>query len=46
MSIRQKAAIFALAFFVCSLLTAAEDQKIYRGSDVPEGWNGAGRPSF
>ena len=40
MSIRQKTASFALSFFVCGLLTAAEDQKIYRGSDVPEGWNG------
>ena len=40
MPIRQKAAIFALAFFVCGLLTASEDQKIYRGSDVPKGWNG------
>jgi hypothetical protein len=40
MSIIQKAAVFALAFFLCGLLTATEDQKIYRGSDVPEGWNG------
>ncbi len=41
MPIRRKAAIFALAFFVCGLLSAAEDRKIYRGSEVPEGWNGS-----
>ncbi len=41
MPIRHKAAIFALAFLVGGLLMAAEDQKIYRGSEVPEGWNGS-----
>ena len=40
----RQTAIFVLAFFICSPLTLTEatetDQKILRGSDVPESWNG------
>ena len=46
----RKTAIFILAFFICGLLTltaATEtDQKILRGSDVPENWNGTWPEKF
>ncbi len=42
----KKTVIFILAFFVCGLLTAATDDKILRGSDVPENWNGTWPEKF
>ena len=37
----KKAGIFTLVFFLCGLLIAATNQKIYWGDSVPKGWNGS-----
>ena len=42
----KKAGIFTLVFFLCGLLIAAANQKIYWGDSVPKGWNGSWEAKF
>jgi len=42
----KKSAIFCLAIFFFSLLSAAAAEKIYWGNDVPGGWNGSWPSKF
>lgn len=42
----KKIGMFALAFLLCGMLTAAEAQKIYWGDSVPKAWNGSWSAKF